>query len=409
MNDHLDLESFGITPPTPKKKAPFSLRNFLAYDNMVLFIVITVLAMAVRFSLFPIQSADYRHFLEPWYNHIQNNGYFKALAHGFADYPPMYLYYIVFIAWLDIDPLVWLKIFSCLFDFITAIFIFKMVRQIYPKNKTYAHIAYALALFLPHAIMNGSVWGQCDAIYTCFLVISIYFLMNKRNIWGLVAFGIAFSFKVQSIFLLPVFFILFWDEKIKLFDCLIVPLIYFVSVFPAYLAGRPLPELLLIYFNQAGTYAHRLQLNYPNIYHWMGDNHTEAFSQAGIILAFSVMLLTCFAAKRLKASERKTFVIDFAYLSMLLLPYLMPHIHDRYSYPADIVAILYFFQNPKKAYVPIGLLLITLTPYTGLFNITFIDYKLLSVGYGILLAMLFRDLWQKYKPAMLPAIENQAA
>jgi len=88
-----------VTPPVP---------NYLTIS--------IICAVIIRLICVPNRSSDYTSFLAPWYDFIANNGGFSALKHGFADYTPPYLYWIVFAATL-LSGLP--KIFSIkLFDFI---------------------------------------------------------------------------------------------------------------------------------------------------------------------------------------------------------------------------------------------------------------------------------------------------
>ena len=59
-------------------------------------------------------------------------------------------------------------------------------------------------ILLPTVVMNSSIWGQCDAIYVTFCVGSVYFLIKKRPWLAAAFFGVAFTFKLQAIFFLPV-------------------------------------------------------------------------------------------------------------------------------------------------------------------------------------------------------------
>jgi len=53
-------------------------------------------------------------------------------------------------------------------------------------------------------VMNSGVWGQCDSIYATFCAASLVSLVRGRP-WAASAwFGVAFAFKLQAIFLLPV-------------------------------------------------------------------------------------------------------------------------------------------------------------------------------------------------------------
>ena len=81
---------------------------------------------------------------------------------------------------------------------------------------------------------------------------------------------------------------------------------------------------------------------------------TEAASRAGIIGAFAYMLAVlglCFI-KRRELNERA--LLAAAVLLAVGIPFLLPHMHDRYFYAADILTLLWVFAFPE--YFPAALL-----------------------------------------------------
>jgi Gpi18-like mannosyltransferase len=104
-----------------------------------------------------------------------------------------------------------------------------------------------VVLFAPTVVLNGSFWGETDMLYTSCLVACLYFLLAKKNTPGLIAFGLAFSFKLQAMFLAPFLLILLLKRAVSWKHLLLVPGVYLVTIIPAWLVGRPLPELLQVY------------------------------------------------------------------------------------------------------------------------------------------------------------------
>ena len=47
-------------------------------------------------------------------------------------------------------------------------------------NKIYSILTYGLILVIPPVLVNSSMWGQCDSIYTTFILISLYYLLDKK-------------------------------------------------------------------------------------------------------------------------------------------------------------------------------------------------------------------------------------
>lgn len=76
-------------------------------------------------------------------------------------------------------------------------------------------------LILPGVIINSAVLGQCDSIYTAFVLMFIYYILKNKNKLALFLLGLALSFKLQSIFVAPVLLYLIITKKIRLLDIII--------------------------------------------------------------------------------------------------------------------------------------------------------------------------------------------
>ena len=60
-------------------------------------------------------------------------------------------------------------------------------------------------------VINGIYWGQCDIIYTFFLLVFFWFSLRRMPSAAACAFGLAFAFKAQSVFLAP--YLLYLDSQ----------------------------------------------------------------------------------------------------------------------------------------------------------------------------------------------------
>ncbi|HEX5405838.1 MAG TPA: hypothetical protein VFX16_26480 [Pseudonocardiaceae bacterium] len=98
-------------------------------------------------------------------------------------------------------------------------------------------VAAAVALFLPTVVMNSSLWGQADAVYSAFGIGGAYFLPRRRPWLACRFFGIAFSVKLQVIFLFPVLLSLVLRRRVPWPGLLPIPGVYLLLDVPALLAG----------------------------------------------------------------------------------------------------------------------------------------------------------------------------
>lgn len=329
--------------------------------NKLFWQLIIVLGLAAKLLFFNVATVDYEIFLLPWINFIKSNGYFEALQFNFYDYTPLYIYVLIFIAKLNISSLYAIKIVSIFFEFLIAYFIGKIAFLKY-KNTLVFWIFFAIIPLLPSVFLNSVYLVQCDSIFTAFLVASIYFILKEKKLTSLIMLGIAFSLKLQTIFILPFYFALLLRKKIEWYYFLIVPLTYFISIIPAWFFGRPLHELLSIYASQSGNY-HFLTMNFPNIYIFLNNEYYQILKIVGVLITFLVVLYSgIYMAKKQFELTYETW-INLAFLSVLIVPFLLPGMHERYLYPADVLSVLYFIIFRKKIYFPVSVLLISLYSY----------------------------------------------
>lgn len=182
--------------------------DFLESRKMfILVILVTIMGLTIRISLFNFQSNDYINFLHPWYIEIQNLGGFGALKKQVGNYGITYQFLIAMFTYLPGKGLYWYKGLSVFFDFILAYVGGELAKRISINNKDYVFtFTYSLLLVVPITFFDSSLWGQCDSIYTSFILLSLLELSKKNNISSFVFLGIAMAFKFQTIFILPLFF-----------------------------------------------------------------------------------------------------------------------------------------------------------------------------------------------------------
>jgi Gpi18-like mannosyltransferase len=159
-----------------------------------------ILALYVRSIFFPALNLDSKTFLIPWYDFIQSHGFLGAFSQKFYDYNPPYLYLIGLVTYLPwIPKLTAIKLISVVFDFAAAAAGFKIAVTL-KKSIKWGWIAFFTILFTPTLIVESGLWGQCDIIYTAFLLWMAYALLNDKPRQALLFFSIAFVFKSQAIF-----------------------------------------------------------------------------------------------------------------------------------------------------------------------------------------------------------------
>jgi len=366
-------------------------------ETRVFLVLGILLALGLRFALLGFESGDYGMFLSRWYDFIKARGLLGAFRHSFSNYPPLYLHLLAFGTLLPIPKLYAIKAVSIVFDFVAAAAAYGIVREEHRGSLAPVY-AFLVVLFAPTVFLNGAFWGQCDVIYCSMILISLYLLMRKRHGIALVAYGLAFAFKLQSAFILPVYVLLWLGREFRFRQFLWIPLVYFVSIVPSLLAGRPLLDLLTIYLRQAE--GRSLTMQAPNFYQWFprADRHFALLNPAGIAFAAAVVLVLFFAIYRgLKGKriDRRT-LLQISLLSALVVPFFLPQMHERYFFLADVLSIVYAFYYPQHFFVPIVVILSsTFSYFPFLFRATFVNLPYVAVVMFIMVVFVAYDVLVK--------------
>lgn len=324
----------------------------------------TLLAILVRVSLLDFKSADYDTFTKVWYNTIQSLG-FAALKGDFSNYNPPYLYvlYLVVRFLPNMTKVAAIKVPSILMDFVCAAFVFKIIQRL-TENRLVPFLGYMGTLLAPVVILNSSFWGQADSIYTAGLLGCVYFLLVRRNWLAFISFAVAFAFKLQAIFLLPVLVILWLRHEFSWKHFLAIPIVYFLAILPAWLVGRPLASLLNVYASQADYY-NRLTMHAPSLYAWFPNNPDlyKLLYPAGLAFGATMILIFILIAASSRTQLTPALVVQLATFSTLLVPFVLPKMHQRYFFPADILSIVFGFYFPAYFYIPLVINMVSFFSY----------------------------------------------
>lgn len=336
---------------------------------------VLALTILARYFMLPFESGDYSLKISQWLGFIYQNDGFAALKFDFYDYNVPYLYLLVIVSYIDAAPdIVKVKSISVVFDYVMAFFVYRIVRLKYrEEGRIIPILAGLVTVCAPTVILNSSAWGQCDSVYTAFMLMSLYCLLVRREKMACTALGLAFSFKPMAIFFAPLFLGLLARRQIRLRSLFLIPTVYLVLLLPAWLIGRPFDELLLIYPPQVTG---ELSPNAPNLYRWTRKTGLSWFLMpAGVIAA---MIFTVAAAALLCMSRTKPTkgaMVLLAALSVFVLPYILPFMHNRYFFPADVISIILAFWFPRLWYIPVLIGIISLLGYRS--------YLLGGIGLGL--------------------------
>ncbi len=335
----------------------------------ILFSILFVMGLALRIMFIPARTLDMEAYLK-WYSYITRKGIVQSLGSQHFGYNPPFIYLLV-IATLTqsfLQPLVAIKFIPIIFDVLSAILIYQIVKT-HHQEETKPILAALIFWVAPTVMVNSSFWGQTDSLYTSFLLLTVFLLIKEKPTLALAAFALSIAIKAQGILIAPFLAILFFKKQISIYSFFIVPFVYAATFIPTLLAGRPINSLLSTYEVQGETFA-KASLNAANFYYFIGESGYKTALYAGIPLAVVILLawVLIYGYKKYELT-RSTFILS-ALISVALAPFVLPKMHDRYFYPADVFSIAAVFFLPELWFIPIAYQVISLISYMPyLFNI----------------------------------------
>jgi Gpi18-like mannosyltransferase len=349
----------------------------------------------IRALLFPLQGyANDIGTYSYWFNTAAQTGvrpfYTTVLENaGWIDYPPfnVYLFWVFgslgqAVAGYGISMTAIIKLVPNLFDLATAVVIYFYIRKQY-SFKT-ALTATALYTFNAAIIYNAAVWGQFDAIYTFFLVLSLVLALKSKPYYSAAAFAVALLTKPQGIALAPLLILLIYmkagvnqannsqqnspQKKVlrlkndiveawpKLKILLISIVVFVATIFLVILPfewSNPVTFLSNIYFGAYSGYQYT-SINAFNLWGlfglWVPDGSLfiVGWAMFAVVAAFTLLVLY----KRFNVSGE--WLALFAAFMLFFAFFMLPtRIHERYLFPAiSILALMYpLIKKVRPLYV----------------------------------------------------------
>ena len=279
---------------------------------------VMALTMAARVSMLDYISSDYQSFLVLWLDAFHKGG-FATLGENVGDYNLIYQYILLLISKAPLKDLYLIKLFSVIFDYALALSMARAAGLFAGEKAKVPTLL--IVLTLPTVLINGACWGQCDAVYVFFIVMSLCDMKTRKPVRAAAMLAIAFAFKLQTIFFFPIVLLGLIHGEYKPKHALVFALAYLATTVPALIAGRSLGDALVL-----------------------------------IVVIYWLM-----HAKEVTPEM----TLDMALFFAIFLPFVMPKIHERYFFMADMLSILYAARRGDRRFVPllvIGASLISYMP-----------------------------------------------
>lgn len=310
--------------------------------------VLTLLLVAFvpRLLAMPYETLDYKDFLAPWVEFYRQNGGFRGLYRPVGNYNVPYLYFLALFSYSKLRDLYLIKLLSVFFDILLAWAGMRLVSRL-TESPLRRVGSFFVLLLLPTVFLNGSVWGQCDSIYVALGLLALADALEGHPWRSMVLLALSFGFKLQAVFLMPAFAVLFFAGRIRWKHLPVFPLSYLLLILPAVIAGRPFLNTLLIYFTESGSVGSGLNYNSSSVYAlFRSFEDPAAAARLGVYAAFGFMLLVlglCFLFRK-RLDDR--LILIAAALLAVGIPFYLPHMHDRYFFAADVLTLVLAFGFP---------------------------------------------------------------
>lgn len=333
--------------------------------NSIIIITATIIiGLAERYIGRDIVSQDMEGCLLPWFEEIKAGGGLMSLRHQVGNYGLLYQTLIALGTYVDIPAIYQYKLLSVAFDFLLAAVAGMIVQH---ERGRYGLLAAAVVLLLPTVAANSAWWGQCDAMYTTFLLLTLYTLYRGHGISAAALLGVAFACKLQTVFIVP--FLLAWCVRERRFNIMYVVMpvaTFWLAGAVAFCYGREWLAPALIYFGQAGEYT-ELHLNFPSF--WLLGEKLPGFSALAfptqrIVAVLLAVAVCCLGAYRYAVKGRRLPFYPVAAWFVWTMLLFLPAMHDRYSYPLDVLLIIAAFGSRRYIAHAVTTALVSLALYT---------------------------------------------
>lgn len=343
-----------------------------SYDPKIVFMVLLAGGFMLRCIFagssegFPTDTACF----VSWAKLAFEGGIRNFYASGvFADYPPGFVYILyvlgaifsIFkIPLMSAPCLLLLKLPAILCDIATVVIFSKIASSKLPSQQVV--MLAGLYLFNPAILLNSSIWGQVDSVFTLTVLLMCWFLTENRMVPAYIVFGIGVLLKPQTLIFAPVLIYGIIDQVIlydfswqkfyhNLFSGLTV-------IFCMILACMPfgLDLVWMQYTTTLDSYPY-VAVNAFNLWGLFGLNWIPqetrllffSYQTWGLIIIVLITLLSALLFFRAQNKQSRYFTTaSFLIISMFLFSVRM---HERYLYPALALILFAYAVRPLKEFL----------------------------------------------------------
>lgn len=298
-----------------------------------------VCAIVVTYSSFwPGVTGDMNYYLLDWYGVIIREGRLGAFAQPFSNYTPPYLYLLAAASGFDglLGEISIIKLLSVAGVAMLAMSVWYLLDAIGMRDRP--RLKAAWVFLIPTVSINAAALGQCDAFWSAACVMAVAETVKGRRSTALLWFGVGIAFKAQAVFLAPFILARLVADRAPLHLWCIPGIVYVAAMLPAWLAGWPALDLATIYLRQTEwgpSFISNAANPWSFVQHLMPETGTNLLWIGHAAAAIGTLVFVVILTRRPLTDTR---LVSAALLSAMMLPWLLPKMHERFFFLAEILS-----------------------------------------------------------------------
>lgn len=285
----------------------------------------------------------------------------------FTDYPPGYMYILYIVgalrALFQIPTysgmhLLLLKLPAVSCDLACAYLLYKEgCKQTSEQTVFYLTAAY---LFNPAIILNSSLWGQVDSVFTLLLLCTCLFLIKGKMLPAYIAFGIGILIKPQTFVFAPMLlagildYVFLKDFSWKKFFTNLLQGLSVILGMVLLCLPFGLDKVLPQYVSTLSSYPYAA-VNAYNFWGLLGLNWSSqdniflfmSYRQWGNLAILLIVVFTFVISLR-KRNDNSKYPLLGAFIILTMFVFSV-RMHERYMYPGLMLLLLYCIYRPNKS------------------------------------------------------------
>jgi hypothetical protein len=327
---------------------------------------------------------------ENWIAQLTANGYNNFNG----NYPPFYVHWLYLLGKLytfmgiPLEANNFLKFLTqlpvVLSHCFLATIIFSLLTRFH-SSRYWLHAVMLLTVFNPTILVNGPIWGQVDLLPVTLVVCALLLNFHARfSYFAIPVFMLALLTKFQMVAFAPVLgFLFFRNIKKNIVGIILAALVGAVIFMPSIVAGHFIQAFKLAYIDTLGQYP-MTTFNAANMWILLTSNtapdsqilfgvpETSAFVKVFTAKYFGMLVFVVIALWVFVQGAYRTIKEPLAHpirepmaqalfssmLCAMAFFTFLPAMHERYLFPAAVMALAYAAIAHKKLIYPIAIALL---------------------------------------------------